>query len=381
MIRNIRARSRLPVLAAQFSTSCLRLSAAPSPSAYEVFDKRAKRIQRDRASSNADLSRQVNYLRHEVATRMVERLAFISRQFNHVLDLGSGSGSLEQVLCDPQTPDSEIVRSRLGEITMLDSSKKTLYRDSDSDIFPFNKLLNINRIVADEETLSDIETGAPAVSAESFDAVISSMSMHWINDLPGILNRVNEILVPDGMFMASILGGDSLFELRTSLQLAELERFDRVSPRLSPLVDVKDVGGLLQRAHFNLLTVDVDDIIVSYPDMFALLDDIRAMGDSNAVLTRQSFIPRDILLSANEIYKSLHGSMEEDPYNPTGEKIMAIPATFRIIFLIGWKNSPNQPKPLERGTATVNLKEALPQFQNGSEGKISNSDDAGLNKK
>lgn len=346
-----------------FSTTSSIRSAAPAPAAYEVFDKRAKRLQRERASSNAELSRQVDYLRTEIASRMSERLAFISRKFPRVLDLGSGSGILEKVICDPDTPDSQLIRSRLGSITMLDSSVTTLYRDADQELFPFNKLMDIKRVVADEELLTDLNTGEPVVQPESFDAVVSSMSMHWINDLPGILNRINESLVPDGMFMGAMLGGDSLFELRTALQLAELERFDRVSPRLSPLVDVKDMGGLLQKAKFNLLTIDVDDIVISYPDMFALLDDLRAMGDSNAVLSRQQYIPRDILLAANEIYKSLHGTMEQDPSDPEGKEIMVYPATFRVIFVIGWKQSSNQPKPLERGTATVNLKDALPQFQ------------------
>lgn len=373
MIRSLRLSTvRNRQLSACFSTSSIRL-AAPAPSAYEVFDKRGKRLQRERASSNAQLSRQVDYLKTEVANRIVERMAFISREFPRVLDLGSGSGILEKVMCDPETPDSELVRSRLGKITMLDSSATTLYRDADKELFPFNKLMDITRVVADEETFTDLNTGEPVIAPESLDAVISSMSLHWINDLPGVLDRINKVLVPDGMFMGAMLGGDSLFELRTSLQLAELERFDRVSPRLSPLVDVKDMGGLLQRAKFNLLTIDVDDIIVSYPDMFALLDDLRAMGDSNAVLTRQPFLPRDILLAANEIYKSLHGVMDQDPTDPNGEGVLVLPATFRVIFVIGWKNSPNQPKPLERGTATMNLKDALPQYEkNAAEGSTTN---------
>jgi NADH dehydrogenase [ubiquinone] 1 alpha subcomplex assembly factor 5 len=315
-------------------------------SSYEVFDRTVKQIQRNRAARHVETSRQVEYIKDEIAIRTAERMAFISRQFDRVLDLGSGAGNLERIICDPSTPDSELIQNRLGHITMLDSSERFLFRDADPEQFDFNKKLNLTRIVADEESL-DHETLKPG----SFDAVISSMSMHWINDLPGVLRRIERLLVPDGMFMSNMIGGDSLFELRTSLQLAEMERYGRVTPRLSPLADVRDMGALLQQAKFNLLTVDVDDIIVHYPDMFALLADIQAMGESNAVKIRHPIIPRDILMAADAIYRTLHG--DEDG---------SLPATFRVIYMIGWKSSPSQPKPLERGSADVNLKDVLPQF-------------------
>ncbi|VVT58276.1 uncharacterized protein SAPINGB_P006125 [Magnusiomyces paraingens] len=339
-----------------FSTFPAKFSAAPNtPSpAYEVFDKRTKRIQKDRAASNASVSREVSYLREEVASRMIERLAFISREFPRVLDLGAGAGTLENVLCREDTPDSELVQSRLKHVTMLESSEKLLYRDSDLNQFSFNTKMNLSRVVGDEEFLTGPD-GAPLFPPESFDAVLSSMSLHWINDLPGILSRVQDVLVPDGMFMAAMLGGDSLYELRTTLQLAESERAGGVSPRMSPLADVRDMGSLMQRAKFNLLTVDVDDIIVSYPDTYSLIEDLQAMGESNAVLARQSYIPRDILVAADPIYRALHG-------NEDG----SIPATFRVIYLIGWKPAPTQQKPLARGSAQMSLKDALPTYGSSS---------------
>lgn len=347
-------------LSRSFSAAPARRAAAPMgappPSAYEVFDKRAKRTQKSRAAAQAAQSRQVDYLRDEVARRMVERLAFVSRDFGAVLDLGAGSGALERVLCDPATPDGALVRSRLKHFTMLESSETALFRDADPQEFPFNTQLPLTRVVGDEETLQApgaAPDSPPLFAPESFDAVLSSMSMHWINDLPGVLARVHNLLVPDGMFMAAMLGGDSLFELRTALQLAETERAGGVSPRLSPLADVRDMGSLLQRAKFNLLTVDVDDIVVAYPDTFALMADLQAMGDSNAVLARQTYIPRDVLLACDPIYRALHGSDDDG----------SIPATFRVIYLIGWKPSELQPKPLERGSAQVSLKDALPAYE------------------
>ncbi|KAG5360685.1 NADH dehydrogenase [ubiquinone] 1 alpha subcomplex assembly factor 5 [Yarrowia sp. B02] len=324
----------------------------------EVFCKNSKRLQRNRASENAVESRQTDYLRQEITDRMVERLAFISRQFPEVLDLGSGPGLLEQTLLKGESEDAKIVRSRFGHVTMLDSSDKTLARDleefkqlgegaavtksSSNEITPHPF---VTMVPGNEE---DISINGSLVMDNTYDAVVSTMSMHWVNDLPGLLHRINGVLKPDGMFMGSMLGGDTLFELRTSLQLAEMERRGGVSPRVSPLADVKDMGGLLQKAKFNLLTVDVDDVIVSYPDIWALMDDLKAMGEGNAVLTRASSLPRDVLIAADAIYKSLHG--EEDG---------SIPATFRFVYMIGWKDSPDQPKPKERGSATVSLKDVL----------------------
>lgn len=196
-------------------------------------------------------------------------------------------------------------------------------------------------MVDDEETI--------AFDPESFDLVLSSLSLHWINDLPGILAQINNILKPDSPFIGAMLGGDTLFELRTSLQLAELERRGGMSPHVSPLADVRDVGGLLQKAGFKMLTVDVDDIIVDYPDMFALMQDLQAMGESNAILNREmGAIRRDVLVAGDAIYRALHG-------NPDG----SIPATFRIIYMIGWREGENQPKPLARGSGQASLKDIL----------------------
>lgn len=276
---------------------------------------------------------------------MIERLAFISREFPEVLDLGSGPGLLEQTLLKGETEDDRLVKSRMGHITMLDSSRGMLERDLGVfDSLDAQKKF-VSQVVGDEE---DISIGGALCLDNSYDAIVSTMSMHWINDLPGLLGRIHNVLKPDGMFMGAMLGGDTLFELRTSLQLAEMERRGGVSPRVSPLADVKDMGGLMQKAKFNLLTVDVDDVIVSYPDIWALMEDIKGMGEGNSVITRPSTIPRDVLIAADAIYKSLHG--EEDG---------SIPATFRFIYMIGWKPSPDQAKPKERGSATVSLKDVL----------------------
>jgi NADH dehydrogenase [ubiquinone] 1 alpha subcomplex assembly factor 5 len=229
--------------------------------------------------------------------------------------------------------------TRLSHLTAIDSSPTLLNRDID---LPFNKEINLTRqVVEDEEHLP--------FEANTFDAVLSSLSLHWINDLPSLLAQVNNILKPDCPFIAAMFGGDTLFELRTSLQLADLDRRGGVGPHVSPLADVRDIGGLLGKAGFKLLTVDVDDIIVDYPDTFALMQDLQGMGENNAILGREmGGLQRDVLLANEAIYRELHG-------NEDG----TIPATFRMIFMIGWKEAPNQAQPLQRGTGEINMKDIL----------------------
>ena len=148
-----------------------------------------------------------------------------------------------------------------------------------------------------------------------------------------------------------MFGGDSLFELRTSLQLADLERRGGVAPHISPMADVRDVGGLLTKAGFKLLTVDVDDIVVEYPDTFALMADIQAMGESNATLMGSGGqLSKDVLLANEAIYRELHGEEGREG---------VIPATYRVIYMIGWKEGAGQEQPLERGSGQVNLKDIL----------------------
>ncbi|KAK4249777.1 S-adenosyl-L-methionine-dependent methyltransferase [Corynascus novoguineensis] len=321
---------------------------APGGAVFKVFNSRAKWHQKERAAANPELSRQADYLKDEVAMRVCERLLDIKREFPRVLDFGANSCNIARALTrenpdpDPATPTSPPLATKLTELVAAESSASLLYRDAD---LPFdNELLRLTRHVLPDEELLPFE---PA----SFDMVLSSLSLHWINDLPGVLAQINNVLKPDSPFIGAMLGGDTLFELRTSLQLAEQERRGGISPHVSPLADVRDVGGLLGRAGFQMLTVDVEDIVVDYPDTFALMQDLQAMGEGNAVLGREmGAIGRDVLLANEAIYRALHG-------NEDG----TLPATFRIIHMIGWKEGANQPKPLKRGSGEISLKDVLEQ--------------------
>lgn len=353
------------------STSLKRLLATSAKSSaskqqFNVFDREVKRIQRSRyPATNPEQSRRADYLKDEVALRTIERLAFITRNLTRVLDFGSHLGNFLKVLCQetkiPESgdeveieiakqleKDKESVKSRIKEIIMVDSSKLSLERDI-SESFNTKFEGKIIRNVADEETFDHECLQQP----DQYDAVISNLSMHWINDLPQALAKINRVLKPDGVFMGTIFGGDTLYELRTSLQLAELERLGGMSPRLSPLVDLKDVGSLLNRAGFAMLTIDAEDIVVGgFPDITAVCEDLQCMGEQNAVHSRPALLPRDVLLAANEIYRSLHGE-KDDKGNVT------LPATFNVISMIGWKKSDNQPQPLARGSGQVNFKDVL----------------------
>ncbi|KAJ5749156.1 uncharacterized protein N7511_010852 [Penicillium nucicola] len=322
-------------------------SQTPGNPMLEVFNRKMKHLQKDRAAQNVEESRKVDYLKDEVAMRLCERLLDIKRNFPHVLDLGANSCNIAKALTTPNldttTPEGTVsppLADKISKLTCVETSRALLHRDED---LPFNNEIDIQRdIIPDLETLP--------YEPNSFDAVLSSLSIHWINDLPALLEQINTILKPDAPFIAAMFGGDTLYELRGSLQLADMERRGGVSPHVSPLADVKDVGSLLNRAGFKMLTVDVEDIVVEFPDTFALMQDLQAMGESNAIMNRDSApLSRDVLLANEAIYRNLH--MEDGA--------PGIPATFRLIYMIGWKEGKGQAQPLQRGTGDVNLKDIL----------------------
>jgi len=264
----------------------------------------------------------------------------IKRQFPSVLDLGANACNIARALTAP-VPDSPPLSTRISHLTSADSSPTLLHRD---ESLPFNGLLPSHT----RTILPPPDTPLP-FAPQSFNAVLSSLSLHWVNDLPSLLSQTNGILKPDSPFIAAMLGGDSLYELRTSLQLADLDRRGGVSTHVSPLADIRDIGGLLTKAGFKLLTVDVDDIIVDYPSVFALMTDLQAMGESNAALTAEkSGLRRDVMAATEAIYRELHA-----------EDGKSIPATFRVIYMIGWSEGEGQAKPLPRGSGQVNMKDVL----------------------
>ncbi|KAL8707181.1 MAG: hypothetical protein Q9220_007748 [cf. Caloplaca sp. 1 TL-2023] len=354
---------------------------SPIPPTLQVFDTKVKQIHRELAASNPEASRRVDYLRDEVASRLCDRLLVrtlstlpplpplrdavnantpatkdINRHFPTVLDLGSNACNIARALTNPPpTPTDPPLHSRLTHLTSADWSPTLLHRDSH---LPYNTLLpsHTRQLIQNPDHLP-----LPFPPA-SFSAILSSLSLHWINDLPSLLAQISTALQPDSPFLFALLGGDSLYELRTSLQLTDLDRLGGVSTHVSPLADVRDVGGLLQKAGFKLLTVDVDDIVVEYPDAYALMRDLQDMGEGNASLVRETTrglrgLGRDVLVGVDGVYREMYGSRE------------SVPATWRVIFGIGWTGGEGQPEPLRRGSGEINMKDVLEGEGGGGGGK------------
>ena len=192
-------------------------------------------------------------------------------------------------------------------------------------------------VAADEEFLPF----APA----SFDLVVASLSLHWVNDLPGALIQLRMALKPDGLLLASLPALGSLAELRAALTEAESELTGGASPRVSPFPDLRDCAGLLQRAGFALPVADAETMTLLYADPFALLRDLRASGEGNAVALRDRRIPPRALFPA-----ALAALPEQG-----GRRV----ATLRLAMMTGWAPAPSQPQPLRPGSARASLAEAL----------------------
>jgi SAM-dependent methyltransferase len=183
----------------------------------------------------------------------------------------------------------------------------------------------------------------------SLDLVISGLALQFVNDLPGVLAQISRALKPDGLLLAAMIGGDTLTELRQSFAAAEAECEGGVSPRVAPFADLRDVGGLLQRAGFALPVTDLDHIVVRYDNAFALMQDLRRMGATNILFERRR-IPtrRATLLRMAQIYAERFA-------DPDGR----IRATYDVIWLSGWVPHASQPKPLKPGSAKASLEEAV----------------------
>lgn len=195
--------------------------------------------------------------------------------------------------------------------------------------------------IADDETLN--------LQIEAQDLVINALTLHWANDPVGQLVQCRRALRPDGLFLGLLFGGQTLHELRTSLAQAESEVLGGLSPRVLPMGEIRDLGGLLQRAGFALPVADSFTKTVFYRDAFHLMRDLRAMGEGNALVARLKHpTRRTVLTRAAQIYMQTYATSEG-----------LIPTTFEIICLTGWAPHDGQQKPLRPGSATARLEDAL----------------------
>lgn len=194
--------------------------------------------------------------------------------------------------------------------------------------------------VADTETLS--------IAPHAHDLILHVMALHWANDPVGQLVQCRHALRPDGMLLCSLLGGQTLNELRTSLAQAEANITGGLSPRIAPMGEIRDLGALLQRAGFALPVADGTPLTATYETAFHLMRDLRAMGEGNALTARiRHATRRNILKEAAAIYATTFHDHDR------------IKATFDIITLTGWAPADNQPQPLRPGSAITRLADVL----------------------
>lgn len=279
----------------------------------------------DRALGRARLARAVRagaatFLLERALADMGERLDAILRPFPRALDLSTPGPQLAAMLA--QRPGERAI-TRLAPIgeTVGDG--------------PWTG------IVGDEEALP--------FGPQSFDLIASALALQSVNDLPGALTQARRALAPDGLFLACMIGGRSLEELRIALATAEEEIMGGASPRVAPLADIRDLGGLLQRAGFALPVVDLDNLNVRYANVFGLMADLRAMGATNALEQRQKKpTRRAVFLRAAQIYGERFADADG-----------RVRATFEIIWLSGWAPHESQQKPLAPGSAKMRLADAL----------------------
>lgn len=284
-------------------------------SAPLVFDRRLLRARRRRAVALGPAT----FLLDHVADDLAERLATVLRRFDLAVDLGSPAEGVRRVLATVSSVGTTIA----------------------VDALPAHNGLAGRRIVADEEALPFADG--------VLDLVVSGLALQSVNDLPGALVQVRRALKPDGLFLAALLGGDTLTELRQSFAAAETELEGGLSPRVAPFADVRAMGALLQRAGFALPVADVDRLTVRYASPFALMQDLRRMGATNALVERRRTpLKRATLMRMAEIYTARFA-------DPDGK----VRATFDIVWLSGWAPHESQPKPLRPGSAQIQLADAL----------------------
>lgn len=285
-----------------------------------LFDRALHRARLDRAAPDYAAA---DFLKERAAGDVVMRLETILRRFPVAVDLGARNGHFFKAL------EASDARANIDVLIETDLSGRML---SGRDTL---------RVVADEERL-------PFGDA-TLDLIVSTLSLHWTNDLVGALIQIRRALRPDGLFVGAIFGGATLTELRQCLLAAESELTDGASMRVSPFADAIDAAGLLQRAGFALPVADVDRVKVRYAHPIKLLQDLRAMGETSVLLDRsRKPLSRKVLFRAMELYVERFAEADGK-----------VPATFEIVSVTGWAPHESQQKPLRPGSAKMRLADAL----------------------
>jgi SAM-dependent methyltransferase len=285
-----------------------------------LFDRARHRARLDRAAPSFA---RAGFLKARAAEDLADRLSTILRDFPRAVDLCARDGGVARALAESPAG------ARVGWLVEADLSAAMLNGRTSA------------RVVLDEERLP--------FAPSSLDLMVSALGLHWANDLPGVLVQIRRALKPDGLFMAAILGGATLTELRSCLLQAEIELLGGAGPRVSPFAETSDAAGLLQRAGFALPVADTDKVVVRYASPLKLLADLRAMGETNVLADGGARpLTRAVLGRALELYVEQFGDGEG-----------RVKATFEILTLTGWVPHESQQQPLKPGSAKMRLADAL----------------------
>ena len=277
-----------------------------------IFDRELIARRRSRAQNQGELS----FLLTRCAEDAVERLLDINRDFKRALIIGDARAS--RMIIDA-LPEGKIAQVEYADHLPEDQNG---VRAIDEERLPY---------------------GAP-----EFDLIINLLTLHHCNDLPGALAQLRRALHPDGVFIASIFGGQTLTQLRGALYAAETEIYGGITPRVAPFADYSQAAALLQRTGFALPVVDSDRVMVNYQNPMRLLSDLRDLGETNALTQRsRKPISKRFLMALMAQY----GQLADDDRNH--------PATFEILWLTGWAPHESQQKPLKPGSAKTRLADAL----------------------
>ncbi len=288
-----------------------------------IFDRSLLRVRRRRSLKLGPET----FLMDRVAEEFAERLGVVVRRFDLAADIGTPTAAVRAAL------------ARSGSIGTMIAVDPII--DAGDGLTGDHAAVAPVRVVADEEALP--------FAIASLDLVVSGLALQAVNDLPGALVQIRRILKPDGLFLAALLGGDTLVELRQSFAAAESELEGGASPRVAPFPDLRDMGALLQRADFALPVTDADRVTVRYATPFALLRDLRRMGAANPLIERRRVpLRRATLMRAMEVYAGRFADADG-----------RVRASFDIVWLSGWSPHESQQQPLRPGSAQVRLADAL----------------------
>jgi len=289
-------------------------SPSPPPKIFDLGLIRKRIVRANAMAAN-------QFLLDRLQDDMVDRLDLVQRTFTSILDVGTMTSSLMDKLTEKYKPDVAHHLGLLEQNEIEPISRKTLITQEFLNLKP-----------------------------QTYDLIVSNFALHLVNDLPGILVQIRQALKPDGLFLACILGGQSLQELRSALTQAEAELKGGTAPRIAPFADVRDLGLLLQRAGFTLPVADKDTLLIRYPHMFKLVQDLRSLAASNPLkIETRMPLTRSVIARCAEIYA--HKFADQDN---------RIRATFDIIWISGWADHESQQKPLKPGSAKIHLSQVLP---------------------